>query len=69
MEMKSKIDGLDGRFGVVCIHETLPFNLLSTSNTYEVATTEWLEDMCAYLTEHRSKRKMWPAPLVFIPTI
>lgn len=66
MEMKSKIDGLDGRFGVVCIHETLPFNLLSTSNTYEVATTEWLEDMCAYLSELRSKGKMWPAPLADI---
>ncbi len=66
MEMKSKIDGLDGRFGVVCIHETLPFNLLSTSNTYEVATTEWLEDMCAYLSELRSKGKIWPAPLADI---
>ena len=62
-EMKAKIDNLNGRFGVVCIHETLPFDLLSTSDTYEVATTEWLENMCSYLSELRDDGKVWTAPL------
>lgn len=61
--MKTKIDNLNGRFGVVCIHETLPFDLLSTSDTYEVATTEWLENMCSYLSELRDNGKVWTAPL------
>lgn len=57
---KAKIDQLNGRFGVVCIHETLPFDLLNTSTTYEVATTEWLEDMCSYLSGQEAAGKVWP---------
>ena len=65
-EMKEMID-LDlipqGGFGVVCIHEVLPFDKLSESNTYEVATTEWLEDVCQYLAEKREAGEVWPTTL------
>lgn len=57
---KAKIDNLNGKFGVVCIHETLPFDLLNTSSTYEVATTEWLEEMCKYLSGQQALGEVWP---------
>lgn len=63
LELKEKINHLNGGFGVVCIHETLPFKLLHTSDTYEVATTEWLEKVCNYLSALRKQKKIWPAPL------
>jgi peptidoglycan/xylan/chitin deacetylase (PgdA/CDA1 family) len=49
-----------GNFGVLCIHETLPFNKLSESSTYEIATTEWLQQVCAYLSAKRDSAKVWP---------
>src|SRR5690606_26154251 len=44
-----------------CIHEVLPFDLLHTSDTYEVATTEWLSDICDYLDMERTAGTIWPA--------
>ena len=48
-------------FGVLCIHEVLPFTLLSTSATYEIATTEWLMQVCQYLKEKEESGDIWPA--------
>lgn len=53
-------------FGVLCIHEVLPFDLLSTSDTYEIATTEWLGKVCDYLVEKRNSKDIWPATLADI---
>ena len=47
------------KFGVACIHEVLPFNLLSTSDTYEVATTEWLTGICEFLKEKQESGDIW----------
>lgn len=49
------------KFGVACIHEVLPFDLLHTSDTYEVATTEWLSEICDYLDMERTAGTIWPA--------
>ena len=65
-EMKTMIDEdliPQGGFGVVCIHEVLPFDKLSESDTYEVATTEWLTDVCQYLSEKRESGDVWPTTL------
>mgnify|MGYP001066921600 CR=1 FL=1 len=48
-------------FGVLCIHEVLPFELLSTSTTYEVATTEWLRKVCDYVAAKQATGDIWPA--------
>ena len=50
-------------FGVLCIHETLPFDSLSKSNTYEIATTEWLNKVCEYLATKRDAGETWPTTL------
>ena len=55
-----------GGFGVACIHEVLPYDRLSESDTYEVATTEWLDSVCTYLTRQREAQRVWPAPLADI---
>lgn len=62
--IKAKIENdvrKNRNFGVLCIHEVLPFNQLSTSDTYEIATTEWLTQMCRYLDEKRTSGDIWPA--------
>ncbi len=66
LSMKNKIDQLNGNFGVACIHETLPFDLLNTSSTYEIATTEWLDDVCKYLSEEFQAGNVWPTTLASI---
>lgn len=48
-------------FGVLCLHEVLPFELLSTFSGYEIATTEWLGQMCAFLAEKKATGDIWPA--------
>lgn len=58
-EIETKVTKLR-KFGVLCIHEVLPFDLLSTSSTYEIATTEWLKNVCQYLDEKRNAGKIWP---------
>ncbi|MDD3078812.1 MAG: polysaccharide deacetylase family protein [Paludibacter sp.] len=63
-DLKSSIESTVRRnrnFGVLCIHEVLPFSLLSTSDTYEIATTEWLTEMCEYLAEKKASGDIWPA--------
>ncbi len=59
LALKSKLEQLKGNFGVACIHETLPFDLLSTSSTYEIATTEWLDEVCKYLSIQAAEGKVW----------
>ncbi|MDO4994791.1 MAG: polysaccharide deacetylase family protein [Bacteroidales bacterium] len=56
----------EGGFGVVCIHEVLPFDKLGESDTYEVATTEWLENVCQFLSEKREAGEIWPTTLSHI---
>ncbi|MFV0469174.1 MAG: polysaccharide deacetylase family protein [Dysgonomonas sp.] len=61
--LKAKIESevrANRKFGVLCIHEVLPFDLLSTSSTYEIATTEWLTEMCEYLVTKRASGDIWP---------
>lgn len=48
------------KFGVACIHEVLPYNLLSTLSGYEIATTEWLTEICKYIDEKRTSGDIWP---------
>lgn len=62
LELKDEIDKISGGFGVVCMHETLPFSLLNTSDTYEIATTEFLERLCCYLSVQWKTRRIWTAP-------
>lgn len=64
--LKGNINKLNGNFGVVCIHETLPFDLLNTSSTYEIATTEWLEDVCKELSDQQEAGKVWVTTLANI---
>ncbi len=57
--MKQNINRLNGNFGVILMHEVLPFNKLSTSNTYEITTTEYLEDLAAELAAQQEAGNLW----------
>ncbi|MFV0469176.1 MAG: polysaccharide deacetylase family protein [Dysgonomonas sp.] len=62
-DFKTQVDNdliANNNFGVACIHEVLPFDLLSTSSTYEIATTEWLNAVCAYLKDKKATGEIWP---------
>lgn len=56
---QEKVARLNGKFGIVCVHETLPFSQLETSSTYEIATTEWLDAVCAFLSDPQVADTIW----------
>ena len=55
-----------GKFGVYCIHEVIPFDKLSTTESYEPCTTEWLDNICEFLDEKRASGDIWPTTLANI---
>ena len=52
-----------GKFGVYCIHEVIPFDKLNTTTSYEPCTTEWLDKICNFLNDRRTKGDIWPTTL------